>query len=403
MAAALEYPPARPGPSKQLTDQDFHSGTQLARINELIQELQAQNPEEYENPEFSQAKDLIFSLLSQVQQSDGKLAPADCYRLLSGGVQQGTVHVEGTTLDPLSPGLDYDTSFTLLVPVLNVHEEPVTLDMTESPTGYTRISLEDFDEPTQQLWAECICGEEAFLCAELVSRWFSRSFSAVAKDLRIELRGRVTSVIVCVGSYRVLYDILPVVTFWGWPETAHQWLMEEHFWDGKLRDEDVIAGFYLFPSAFTSEWQLAFSASELHLRRLFPPPLWWSLRAITPVIPWSGLPGLEPYHLFTLALWYCERLPSSYPTEELDAAHVLLHILDDLTATLAGRCLPNYFLPQWNLLQELSPSVTRPMAWAVAQVRADPAGYLQRAVEEAEELKQQAEAYRCTLTTPTDP
>lgn len=339
----------------------------------------------------------------QVQQSDGKLPPVNRYLLLSGGTQQGTVHVDGTTLCPLSPGGDYDTSFTLLVPVLNVAGVPVTLDMTQSPPGHTRISLEPFDAPTLQRWSECSCGDETFLSAELVSEWFFRAFSAAAKDLRVELRGRITSVIVCVGSYRVLYDIVPVVAFRGWPEVARPWLSQGHFWDGKLRDEDVTAGFYLFPSTSGSDWYLAFSASELHLRRILPPPLLWSLRATTAALPWGGLQGLGPYHLFTLALWSCERLPSRYLAEEENAAHALLGVLDDLSASLAEGDLPNYFLPQWNLLQGLSPRATRILARAVAQVRANPSKYLRQAVEGAKEAKRRAKAYRRQLMTPTDP
>ncbi|XP_058036470.1 transmembrane protein 102 isoform X2 [Ahaetulla prasina] len=403
MASPPEDPPPKPAPAKPLTDLDFHSGVQIAELNQLIQEYQARTTEGKEDPELFQAKDLIFSLLGQVQQSDGKLPPVNRYLLLSGGTQQGTVHVDGTNLCPLSPGGDYDTSFTLLVPVLNVAGVPVTLDLTQSPPGHARISLKPFDARTLQRWSECSYGDETFLSAELVSEWFFRAFSVAAKDLRVELRGRVTSVIVCVGSYRVLYDIIPVVAFRGWAEVAQPWLSQGHFWDGKLRDEDVTAGFYLFPSTSGSDWYLAFSASELHLRRILPPPLLWSLRATTAALPWGDLQGLGPYHLFTLVLWSCERLPSRYLAEEENAAHALLGILDDLSASLAEGHLPNYFLPQWNLLHGLSLWTTRILARAVAQVRANPSKYLRQAVEGAKEAKRQAKAYRHRLMTPTDP
>lgn len=345
----------------------------------------------------------MFPPTGQVQQSDGKLPPVNRYLLLSGGTQQGTVHADGTTLCPLSPGGDYDTSFTLLVPILNAAGVPVRLDMTQSPPGHTRISLQPFDAPTLQRWSECSSGDEVFLSAALVSEWFFRALSAVANDLRVELRGCVTSVIICVGSHRVLYDIVPVVAFRGWPEVAQPWLSQGHFWDGKLRDEDVTAGFYLFPSTSSSDWYLAFSASELHLRRILPPPLWWSLRATMAALPWSDMQGLGPYHLFTLALWSCERLPSRYLAEEENAAHALLGVLDDLSASLAKGHLPNYFLPHWNLLQGFSPRVTRILSRAVAQVRANPSTYLRQAVEGTKEAKRRAKAYRRQLITPTNP
>ncbi|XP_026578995.1 protein MB21D2-like isoform X1 [Pseudonaja textilis] len=403
MASPSEDPPPKPAPAKPLTDLDFHSGVQIAELNQLIQEHQARSPDGRKDPELFQAKDLVFSLLAQVQRTDGKLPPVNRYLLLFGGTHQGTVHINGTTLCPLSPGSDYDTCFTLLVPVLNVAGVPVTLDMTQSPPGHARISLQPFDAPTQQRWSECSYGDETFLSAELVSEWFFRVFSAAAKDVRVELRGRVTSVIVCIGSYRVLYDIVPVVAFQGWPEVAQPWLSQGHFWDGKLRDEDVTVGFYLFPSASGSDWYLSFSASELPLWRVLPLPLLWSLRATTAALPWADLQGLGPYHLFTLALWSCERLPSRYLAEEENAAHALLGVLDDLSASLAEGHLPNYFLPQWNLLQGVSPRAMKLLVRAVAQVRANPSKYLRQAVEEAKEAKRRAKTYRRQLPTPGDP
>ncbi|XP_025031020.1 protein MB21D2 [Python bivittatus] len=400
MASPPEDAPPKPAPAKPLTDLDFRSGVQIEELNQLIQEYDARAPGGCDAPELFQAKDLVFSLLGEVQRSDGKLPPVNCYLLLSGGTQQGTVHVDLPSLRPLSPGGDYDTSFTLLVPVLHAAGVPVTLDMKHSAPGHAQISLGPFDATTLQRWSECSSGDQTFLSAELVSEWFFRAFSSAAKDLRVELRGRVTSVVICVGPSRVLYDIIPVVALRGWPEVAQPWLSQAHFWDGKLRDEDVAGSFYLLPSASGSDWQLAFSASELHLRRILPLPLLRSLRAAIAALPWGGLRGLGPYHLFALSLWSCERLPSSYLAQEENAAHSWLGLLDDLCASLLHGHLPNYFLPQWNLLEGLSPRAAQTLARAVAQVRADPSKYLRQAVEGAKEAKRLAKAYRCQLPSP---
>ncbi|XP_063157805.1 transmembrane protein 102 [Candoia aspera] len=400
MASPPEDHPPKPAPAKPLTDLDFRSGVQIEELNQLIQEYDARTPSGWDAPELFQAKDLVFSLLGQVQRSDGRLPLVNCYLLLSGGTQQGTVHVDLTTPCPLSPGGDYDASFTLLVPVLNVAGVPITLDMKHSPPGHTQISLGPFDAATLQHWSECSSGDEAFLSAQLVSEWFFRAFSMAAKDLRVELQGRVTSVVICVGPCRVLYDIIPVVALRGWPEVAQPWLSQAHFWDHKLREEDVTAGFYLFPSPSGSDWRLAFSGSELHVRRTLPPPLLRSLRAATATLPWDRLPGLAPYHLFTLSLWSCERLPGSYLAQEENAAHALLGLLDDLAASLVHGRLPSYFLPQWNLLEGLSPWATGTLARVVAQVRANPAKYLRQAVEGAKEARRLAKAYRSQLLSP---
>lgn len=299
------------------------------------------------------------------------------------------------TLQPLSPGQDYDTDFTLLVPILNAAGVPVTLDMKQSPPGHARLSLRPFDPDTCHLWAECCLEDEAYLSAELVVGWFFRAFSASVKaDARVECRGCVVSVVLSVGPYRILYDIIPVVALKGWPEVGQPWLTQAHFWDGKLKDEDVTGGFYLLPSTSGADWHLAFSASELYLRKILPLPLVHAFRAATAVLGRSLSKVLGPYPLFTLALWSCERLPNSYLGREENAAHALLGLLDDLSSSLVHRHLPNYFLPQWNILESLSKTATERLAEEVARVRGDPSKYLRQAVERAKEAKRLTKAFR---------
>lgn len=73
------------------------------------------------------------------------------------------------------------------------------------------------------------------------------------------------------GSSRVLYDLLPVVSFRGWPAVAQGWLTANHFWDGKITEEEAISGFYLLPCCSPlggrpdREWRLVFSRSEVRL------------------------------------------------------------------------------------------------------------------------------------------
>ncbi|KAJ7313263.1 hypothetical protein JRQ81_004547 [Phrynocephalus forsythii] len=394
-----DHPPPKPAPAKPLTDLDFRSGARIEELNQLIQEYEAKSSGIWDAPakEWHRAKNLIFSLLGQVQKQDGRLPQINRYLLLSGGVQQGTLHVDPGTLRPLSPGSDYDTDFTLLVPVLDAAGVPVTLDMNQSPPGHTRISLHPFGAPALSRWSECCSGEEAYLSAERVSDWFFRSFASCAKNVRVERRGCVTSAVLRVGTFRILYDIVPVVAFKGWPEVGESWLAQAHFWDGKLTDEEVAGGFYLSPSASGPHWRLAFSASELHLRKVLPLPLVQAFRAAMAALRCKDLWGLGPYHLFSLCLWSCERLPTSYLGREENAAHALLGLLDDLLASLVQRELPSYFLPQWNLLEGLSRHALENLTQGVAQARADPASYLRQAVETAKEGKRLAKAFRDQL------
>ncbi|XP_053115168.1 transmembrane protein 102 [Hemicordylus capensis] len=396
-----EHPPPKPAPAKPLTDLDFRSGARIEELNQLIQEYEARNPSVRDLSKLHQAKDAIFSLLGQVQKSDGKLPLVNRYLILSGGAQQGTVSLDPGTLRPLSLGGDYDVDFTLLVPILDAAGVPVTLDMKQSLPGHTHFSLRPFDAETVHRWADCCSGDEAFLSAQLVSDWFFRCVATAAKDVRVEHRGSVASVVVSAGPYRVLYDIVPVVALKGWPEVGEPWLGQAHFWDGKLKDEEVASGFYLAPSLSGADWRLAFSASELHLRKILPLPLVHAFQAAMAVLCAGLSGGLGPYHLFTLALWSCERLPASYLGREENAAHALLGLLDDLSASLAHRHLPNYFLPQWNILEGLSQRAMAHLAQEVARVRADPSRHLRRAVEGAKEAKRLAKAFRNQSPAPT--
>lgn len=50
---------------------------------------------------------------------------------------------------------------------------------------------------------------------------------------------------------------------------AQGWLTANHFWDGKITEEEAISGFYLLPCCSPlggrpdREWRLAFSRSEV--------------------------------------------------------------------------------------------------------------------------------------------
>ncbi|XP_042330077.1 transmembrane protein 102 isoform X2 [Sceloporus undulatus] len=385
----------KPAPAKPLTDLDFRSGERIEELNQLIQEYEARNLGTIRDaPELHQARDHVFSLLGLVHKSDRKLPQVNQYLILSGGVQDGTVNINLGHLDPLSPGSDYDAAFTLLVPVLNAAGVPVTLDMKQSPPGHTRFSLRPFEVKTSGLWSECCLGNEDDLAADRVAEWFFHAFATCVKDERVEKRGCITSVIVSARSLRILYDIIPVVALKGWPEVARPWLTQAHFWDGKLKDEDVAGGFYLLPSS-GADWRLAFSVSELHLRQILPLPLAWAFRATVAILGCGRpLKGVGPYHLFTLALWSCERLPSSYLSREENAAHAMLGLLDHLLASLVERRLPSYFLPEWNLLEGLSRQALGSLAHEVAHARAQPSQYLRQAVEKAKETKRLTKAFR---------
>lgn len=56
--------------------------------------------------------------------------------------------------------------------------------------------------------------------------------------ISVKRTGVVTTMILAFGGTRILYDLVPVVSFHGWPAVAMGWLTENHYWDGIVPEED---------------------------------------------------------------------------------------------------------------------------------------------------------------------
>ncbi|XP_067880024.1 nucleotidyltransferase MB21D2-like [Heterodontus francisci] len=409
---------SKPAFAKPLNDLDFHSGARIEEVTKLIQEFGKHELRDFNDQralEVHTAKDFIFSMLGLVQKLDHKLPVSNEYLLLSGGVREGVIDLNPDELGDYARGMDYDVDFTLLVPALKLHDrnQPVTLDMRHSAPCHSWLSLRLFDERTMEKWKDCCTETEPrdggdgssgsyYFSPTKVADWFFRSVSAVIEEIRrhpqrgvpgvskVEKNGTVVSVILNVGRSRMLYDIVPVVSFKGWPAVAQNWLMENHFWDGKITEEEVISGFYLVPACSSTgnrenEWRLAFSRSEVQLKKCISVSLIQAYQAYKAVIIklLSRPRAISPYHLRSLMLWACDRLPSSFLCQEENKAHFLLGLLDDLAHCLVNKSCPNYFLPQCNMFEHLSDSAVLLLACRLSSVRSDPAEHLRSAIEHA--------------------
>ncbi|XP_030630362.1 protein MB21D2 [Chanos chanos] len=394
-------------------DLDFRSGARIEELNRLIQEFSKHDQREYDDQralEIHTAKDFIFSMLGMVQKLDQKLPVANEYLLLSGGVREGVVDMDLDEIGIYSRGTDFDMAFTLLVPALKLHDrnQPVTLDMRHSALGHSWLSLRLFDEGTITRWRDCCTLAEHlngatnyFFSPTLVAEWFQEAVALVLAELRrkpqrgtpkverVERHGTLLSMVLGVGGSRMLYDIVPVVSFKGWPAVAQGWLMENHFWDGKITEEEVISGFYLLPTCSAAgcrdnEWRLSFARSEVQLKKCIAPGLMQAYQACKAVT--SRLmeqPGvISPYHLRSLMLWACDRLPASYLAQDDFSAHFLLGLLDDLQHCLVNKTCPNYFIPQCNMLEHLSDETAMQHARVLAIARSDPVEHLRAAIEQ---------------------
>ncbi|XP_065136445.1 nucleotidyltransferase MB21D2 [Paramisgurnus dabryanus] len=415
--SAGSSPTATPNSTKPVPRQpelDFRSGTRIEDLNRLIAEFTKHEQREYDDQralEIHTAKDFIFSMLGMVQKLDQKLPVANEYLLLSGGVREGVVDMDLDELNVYARGADYDMDFTLLVPALKLHDrnQPVTLDMRHSALCHSWLSLRLFDEVTINKWKDCCTvvdhinsATNYFFSPTLVADWFYESISMVLGEIqkkqqrgvprveKVERNGTVISIILGVGGSRMLYDVVPVVSFKGWPAVAQSWLMENHFWDGKITEEEVISGFYLLPACSSTgqkenEWRLSFARSEVQLKKCISSSLMQAYQACKALIIklLSRPKAISPYHLRSLMLWSCDRLPHAYLGQEDYAAHFLLGLIDDLQHCLVNKSCPNYFIPQCNMFEHLSDDTVMLHARKLSSVRTDPAEHLRSAIEHA--------------------
>ncbi|KAL4631112.1 protein MB21D2-like isoform X3 [Arapaima gigas] len=446
ISAVASRPPA---PAKRVAEVDFRSGAVLEQLSAQVLELVQLEQAEFGDQtalEVHTAKDFIFNMLGLVQKVDQRLPVANEYLLLSGGAREGVLDLNPEELGDYAKGADFDLDFTLLVPALKLHDrnQPVTLDMRQSSPCHSWLSLRLCDPVTLARWQIC-CQEEqepepekvgaecagqgeacsgaipslqspqsldgCYFSPTLVTDWFWNVVGTAMEELRkspqrgtpvperVERNGPLTTLVLTAGTSRVLYDLLPVVSFRGWPAVAQGWLTANHFWDGKITEEEAISGFYLLPCCSPlsgrpdREWRLAFSRSEVQLKKCIPVPMVQAFQAAKALI--SRLlsrprVGVSPYHLRTLLFWACDRLPPAYLSSQDPEipARLLLGLLDDLAHCILGKNCPNYFLPQCNMLEHLSDSAALLVARKLAHLRSDPAEHLRAALDQARQVAQ---------------
>ncbi|XP_062372362.1 transmembrane protein 102 [Sardina pilchardus] len=464
--------PRGPVPSKRASEVDFRSGTALEQLSAQVQELVQLEQCEFGDQtalEVHTAKDFIFNMLGLVQKVDQRLPVSNEYLLLSGGAREGVLDLNPEELGDYAKGVDFDLDFTLLVPAIKLHDrnQPVTLDMRQSPPCHSWLSLRLCDQAMLARWRSCCEDEEeggaevpeaslvaiedgtengdasagggggigggrasllslqppspqsldgCYFSPALVADWFWEVVGVAVEELkrnpqrgipvpdRVERNGPVTTLVLTAGTSRVLYDLLPVVSFRGWPAVAQGWLTTNHFWDGKITEEEAISGFYLLPCCSPRggrpdrEWRLAFSRSEVQLKKCVPYPMAQAFQAAKAVLTrLLSRPrmGLSLYHLRALLFWACDRLPAAYlgcPERETPA-RLLLGLLDDLAHCILGKSCPNYFLPQCNMLEHLTDGAALLAARKLAHLRSDPGEHLRAALEQARQasrLKREA-------------
>ncbi|XP_068128076.1 nucleotidyltransferase MB21D2-like [Hyperolius riggenbachi] len=369
--------------ARPLTDMDFCSGSRIEEINKLMEELERRESSTLQGKDVQQscvqAKDLIFSLVAQVQ----PLPSPNAFLLLSGGLCSGNLDVSPSDLGSPSPFFSHSINYTLLVPILRLPSPDVLLQL--NPCHYLLpVSLFKPEDGEQS-------SDSPHVTPYHISLWFLPAlFSAVSNlpksSLPLTLEqaekwGPCASILLSKPSGLLIrFDIVPVVEVNGWPPRAQhldEWINE---------DGIPPKAFHLFPWGADGQWRVGFPGVELYMRRYLHPALSRVLRAsmavLGPILQEPGAPG--PYVLWITLIHACERLPHAYLCQGQNTASCFLGLLEELSLSfLRGSC-PNPFLPGCDLLS----GSTRGHCFArrVSEVRAHPVYCLREVVREAKEV-----------------
>ncbi|XP_073420964.1 nucleotidyltransferase MB21D2-like [Dendrobates tinctorius] len=365
-------------PARPLTDLDFCSGCRIEELNKLLEELERRESIALQGKEVLhtcvQAKELIFSLIAQVQ----PLPSPNAFLLLSGGLCSGSLDVSPTDLGSPSPFICHSISYTVLVPIVRL-PSPDLLSQS-SPCHYSLPASAWDSAPSES--------PTSHLSPHDVSMWFSASLLSMVSSLSetsltlqgAERWGSSVSILLSTSTLLIRFDIVPVVEVQGWPPGVQ--------YQEDLVAEDGLAPkvFHLLPWGADGRWRVGLPGVELYMRRFLHPALSRVLRAskavLGQILQEKGAPG--PYVVWVTLLQAYQRLPRGYLSQGHNAALCFLGLLEELSRLfLKGSC-PNPFLPGCDLL--LGSSHGPHLARHITEIRAHPAKYLRAVIRDAKEV-----------------
>ena len=156
-------------------------------------------------------------------------------------------------------------------------------------------------------------------------------------------------------------DIILTIRCDGWPHCAWEWLLRDRLWPDKILVQRICQeGFHIVPkSSPEGNFRLSFSNAETTLIENFTPLQHKVIRAFKAVIKyhqsnWSHniKDIICTYHLKTIAFWHIEKTTQDSWTEDNVVSH-LLSLIEEFAQALRKRNLPMYFLPKYNLLENV--------------------------------------------------
>ena len=156
-------------------------------------------------------------------------------------------------------------------------------------------------------------------------------------------------------------DIVLSIFCDGWPKCAGEWITRERVWpDVDTAKKIAQSGFHIVPkSSPDGDWRLSFSFAETMLIETLSPLQHKVLMSFKKTFKYhqghlngSNKEIISSYHLKTIALWYFEKTPPEFWTED-SIVHPLIALFDMLQNALREQHLSMYFMPKVNLLQDV--------------------------------------------------
>ena len=126
-------------------------------------------------------------------------------------------------------------------------------------------------QPDQPQEDQDLSDELIYLCPVLVANWFNSCISQICQNteylqaiaqeqkgkgimgipniVRCKIHPPGMQLILACGGTRIQYDLIPVISFYGWPKVAGNWLNLPHIWQNLDNVGEVTKGFHLIPPA----------------------------------------------------------------------------------------------------------------------------------------------------------
>jgi hypothetical protein len=159
------------------------------------------------------------------------------------------------------------------------------------------------------------------------------------------------------------FDFVLAIKCDGWPLCAQEWLTRPRCWPSQEIVQKInTVGFHIVcKSSCEGDFRLSYYNAETILIQSLSDLQHKTYRAFKAFVrhykekdEWNrnGKKTICSYHLKTVLLWYCEKSDPKDWNEENIVCH-LLSLIDDLISALKERNLPMYFMPKYNLMEQM--------------------------------------------------